>query len=195
VIPKSGNRFSEKITRKKSWSGMGNSKSKSSRSSRLFRNQEKEAYAMPFQQGQSGNPAGRPRGSRNKATILLRDLLDGESTAITRKAIELAKDGDIAAIRICMERLVPPRKSDPVVFDLPRLDTAADAVAALSAVVAAVATGDLTPSEAADLTKVVDSYVLTLATAGFEERLAKLECAAGTRARPNGGHMSAAAGA
>jgi hypothetical protein len=108
---------------------------------------------MPFQQGQSGNPAGRPRGSRNKATILLRDLLDGESTAITRKAIELAKDGDIAAIRICMERLVPPRKSDPVVFDLPRLDTAADAVAALSAVVAAVATGDLTPSEAADLTR------------------------------------------
>ena len=150
---------------------------------------------MPFQQGQSGNPAGRPRGSRNKASILLRDLLDGESTAITRKAIELAKDGDIAAIRICMERLVPPRKSDPVVFDLPRLDTAADAVAALSALVAAVATGDLTPSEAADLTKVVDSYVLTLATAGFEERLAKLECAAGTRARPNGGHVSAGAGA
>ena len=81
---------------------------------------------MQFQKGQSGNPDGRPRGSRNKATILLRDLLDGDSEAIARKAIELAKQADIAAIRVCLERLVPPRRSEPIVFELPPLATAAD---------------------------------------------------------------------
>ncbi len=150
---------------------------------------------MQFQKGQSGNPDGRPRGSRNKATILLRDLLDGDSEAIARKAIELAKQGDIAAIRVCLERLVPPRRSEPIVFELPPLATAADLLAALAAMVAAVAAGELTPSQAADLTKVVDSYVRTLAAAGFEERLAKLEAAAGARARANGDHAGAGAGA
>ena len=61
--------------------------------------------------------------------------------------------------------------------------------------VAAVAAGELTPSQAADLTKVVDSYVRTLAAAGFEERLAKLEAAADAPARANGGHAGAGAGA
>ena len=150
---------------------------------------------MQFQKGQSGNPAGRPRGSRNKATMRLRDLLDGDGEAVARKAIELAKHGDIAAIRICLERLVPPRRSEPIVFELPPLETAADTVKALAATVAAVAAGELTPAEAADLTKVVDSYVRTLATAAFEERLAKLEVAAGARTRPNGNRAGAGADA
>jgi hypothetical protein len=141
---------------------------------------------MQFQKGQSGNPAGRPRGSRNKATMLLRDVLENDCEAIARKAIELAKDGDVAAIRLCMERLLSRRTGDPVAFDLPPFETAADTVRALAAVVAAVADGDLTPSEAADLTKVVDSYVAALATAGFEARLEKLECAAGMRPCSNG---------
>jgi len=61
---------------------------------------------------------------------------------------------------------------------LPLLDTAADSVAAAARIVAAVADGDLTPSEAVDLAKVIDVYVGALATKGFEERLNKLESAA-----------------
>jgi Family of unknown function (DUF5681) len=130
---------------------------------------------MPFQKGESGNPAGRPRGVRNRATILMQNLLADDAETIARKAIELAKDGDIAAIRMCMDRLAPARKDEPVVLDLPPLDTAADTVAASARIVAAVTAGDLTPSEAADLAKVIDIYVRALETRSFEERLTKLE--------------------
>jgi len=130
---------------------------------------------MQFQKGESGNPAGRPRGARNRTTILLQKLLEDDGEALARKAIDLAKGGDLAALRMCMDRLMPARKHEPVAFELPRLDTAADTVTAAATIVAAVAAGELAPSEAADIAKVVDIYVRALATQGFEERLAKLE--------------------
>jgi|SRR6266516_2888969 Family of unknown function (DUF5681) len=130
---------------------------------------------MPFQKGESGNPAGRPRGARNRTTMLMQDLLADHAEAIGRKAIALAQEGDIAAIRVCMDRLAPARKDEPVAFDLPPLDTAADSVAAAASIVAAVAAGELTPSEAAELAKVIDVYVRALEAKGFEDRLAKLE--------------------
>ena len=130
---------------------------------------------MPFEKGESGNPAGRPRGSRNRATLLMESLLADDAEAIGRKAIELAKQGDMAAIRLCMDRLAPARKGEPVAFELPPLDKPADSVAAAAEIVAAVAAGELTPSEAADLAKVVDVYVRAIATTAFDERLTKLE--------------------
>jgi hypothetical protein len=116
----------------------------------------KESEVMPFEKGQSGNPAGRPRGSRSRATMALQDMLERDAESIARTAINLAKHGNIAALRICMDRLLPPRRHEPVTLDLPSLDKVADTVAATSAIVAAVAAGDLTAAEAADLAKVVD---------------------------------------
>jgi F0F1-type ATP synthase gamma subunit len=133
---------------------------------------------MQFQKGQSGNPAGRPRGSRNKTTVLMQNLLEGEAEEIARKAIEMAKAGDMGAIRVCMDRLASIRRKDPVAFELPPVDKARDSVAAVAAVVAAVAAGDLTTSEAAEVAKLIDVYVRTLAATDFEERLERLERAA-----------------
>jgi hypothetical protein len=130
---------------------------------------------MPFQKGESGNPAGRPRGSRNRATLLMESLLADDAEAIGRKAIEMAKQGDMAAIRLCMDRLSPPRKGEPVAFDLPPLEKPADSVAAAAKIAAAVAAGELTPSEAAELAKVIDVYMRAIETKAFDERLAKLE--------------------
>jgi uncharacterized protein DUF5681 len=130
---------------------------------------------MQFQKGQSGNPAGRPRGARNRTTILMQNLLAGRAEAIGQKLVELAENGDIAAIRICMDRLAPARRDEPVEVELPPIETPADSVAAAETIVAGVAAGDLTASEAANLAKVVDVYVRAVETKGFDQRLTKLE--------------------
>ena len=130
---------------------------------------------MPFQKGQSGNPAGRPRGIVNRATALAQNLLSERAEGIARKVIALAEEGDMAAIRVCMERLVPPIKHQPVAVELPPLEKAADSVEALASIAAAVAAGDLTAAEAAELAKVVEVYVGALASRAFEERLSALE--------------------
>src|SRR6476660_2613429 len=111
----------------------------------------------PFQKGQSGNQDGRPKGSRNATTIALESLLDGQAPALTQKAIDLALTGDMAALRLCLDRILPPRKDSPVAFDLPEMKTLNDAVPAMGALVKAVGQGELTPTEAAELTKMVQA--------------------------------------
>jgi hypothetical protein len=129
----------------------------------------------PFSKGQSGNPAGRPAGSRHKTTLAIDALLDGEAEKVTRKAIEMALSGDGTAMRLCFDRLSPPRRDRPIPFALPKLETAADAKAAASAIVQAVAEGDLTPSEAADLSKLLDNFTRVSEATDFQTRLEALE--------------------
>ena len=59
---------------------------------------------MTFKPGTSGNPSGKPAGARNKTTLAVEALLDGEAEDLTRKAIELAKAGDMTALRLCLDR-------------------------------------------------------------------------------------------
>ena len=114
---------------------------------------------MVFKPGKSGNPSGKPKGARNKTTVAMEKLLDDDAATITSKAIELAKNGDLTALRLCLERIIPPRKDRPVNFDMPEIKTHSDALVAATAIMRAVAGGDLTPSEAAELSKTIDSFV------------------------------------
>src|ERR1700693_659671 len=68
-------------------------------------NTTKEQRGKPFTPGASGNPDGRPKGSRNKSTLALEALLDGQAEALTQKAVELALAGDITALRLCLDRI------------------------------------------------------------------------------------------
>jgi hypothetical protein len=128
-----------------------------------------------WKKGQSGNPNGRAAGSRNRATLALEVLLEGEGETLTRKVIDLAKAGDMAALRLCLDRILPPRKDSPVAFDLPEMTTLNDAVPAMGALVKAVGQGDLTPTEAGELTKMVQAFAKIIETAELEERVRKLE--------------------
>lgn len=128
-----------------------------------------------WKKGQSGNPAGRPPGSRHKVTLAIEALLDGEGEALTRKAVELAKQGDMVAMRLCMDRIVSPRKDRTIKFDLPPIETAADATKASAAIVSGVAAGDITPGEASELSKVIETHVRVLEANKFEERIRQLE--------------------
>src|SRR6201987_4550023 len=125
----------------------------------------------PFQKGHSGNPQGRPPGARNAATVIAQQLLEGEAATITRKAIELAKQGDLTALRLCLDRIVPPRRDRAVNFALPAMSSADDARKATAAITAAVANGELTPAEAAELLCVIEGYVKALEATDIDRRL------------------------
>jgi hypothetical protein len=84
-------------------------------------------------------------------------LLDGESDALVRKLIEKAKAGDIAALRLCLDRLLPPRRDRLVTFALPKVESAKDACAAAAAIMEACANGELSPREAVELMGLVEA--------------------------------------
>ena len=119
--------------------------------------------------------SGKPKGTRHKATQAALALLDGEAEALTRQVVTMALGGDATALRLCLERIAPPRKDVAVTFDLPRMETARDAAKAAGAVLGAVADGDLTPTEGAHIMGLVETYRRTLETSDLEARLAALE--------------------
>jgi hypothetical protein len=118
----------------------------------------------PFVKGRSGNPKGRPVGARNKKTLAAAVLLEGESEALTRKAVELALTGDPTALRLCIERILPPCRERPVKFTLPSIENADDIAAAMNAVTSALACGIITPGEAERIANVVDTFARAIAT-------------------------------
>jgi hypothetical protein len=130
---------------------------------------------MPFQKGQSGNPKGRPLGSRNKATIAADNLLDGQAEAITQKAMELALNGDSTALRLCMERINPPRRARPIKFDLPPIETVQDVMKALGTIAQLVAAGELTPDDGKIVSDILENRRKAIESVEFERRLAAIE--------------------
>jgi hypothetical protein len=127
-----------------------------------------------FLPGNPGGP-GRPRGSRNKVTELVESMLDGEAEALTRKLIAQAKRGNATAMGIVFARLAPPRRDRAISLTLPKINSSADLLAAHAAIIAAAADGEVTPSEAASITSVLDHYRRATDAVHFEERLAALE--------------------
>ena len=127
----------------------------------------------PFAKG--NRPAGRRAGSRNKKTLAAAVLLEGEAEALTRRAVELALAGDPTAMRLCIERILPPCRERAVRFALPTIESAADISAAMQAVTSALAAGTITPGEAATIAAVVDTFVRAIETSDFERRLQIVE--------------------
>ncbi len=121
-----------------------------------------------------GNP-GKPKGSRHRATQAIEAMLEGQQEALTQAAIDKALDGDVTALRLCLDRIAPPRKDAPVSFDLPEIETMEDAASAARAILRAVADGDVTPLEAAAVMAVVEQFRRTLETTEIERRIAALE--------------------
>ena len=127
--------------------------------------------AGQFTEGNSG----RPKGSRNKATLAIESLLKGQAEALTQTAVSKALEGDSVALRLCMERIAPAPKDQPVSFSLPKMHNALDASVAAGSVLNAVSDGELTPIEATRVMGLIDSYRRTLELTEIEQRLQALE--------------------
>ena len=121
-----------------------------------------------------GNP-GKPKGARNKATMAVHHLLEGKADALTNAVIGKALEGDATAMRLCIERIAPARKDSPVELHLPKIETATEAANAASAILAAVASGEVTPLEGATIMSLVEQFRRTLEVTEIERRILALE--------------------
>ena len=128
---------------------------------------------MVFKKGESGNPQGRPVGTRNKTTLAALSLIEDEGEQLARKAVELALDGDLPALKLCMDRLLPPAKERPLeAFSLPQLN---DVLDALDTIANKLSQGELLPAEATSICKVLEQYRKHFETTELSERLETLE--------------------
>jgi len=137
--------------------------------------QRQDPRGQPLQKGQSGNPAGRPPGSRNRTALAAEFLLEGEARALTRKAIDLALEGDTTALRLCLERILPQRKSRAVTFEVPRIGRVEDLAGAIGSIFQEVAGGRLRLDEGAALVGMLESKRRAMETIDLEKRLQALE--------------------
>lgn len=129
----------------------------------------------PFKPGQSGNPAGKPKGTRAKATQIVEKLMQDGAKEITEAIVQAAKSGNVAAARLVVERLAPAPKDRAVCIALPDTDTAEGVAQAQRAILEAVAAGTVTPSEAATLAGIVEARRKAIETEEILQRLAALE--------------------
>jgi hypothetical protein len=135
---------------------------------------EKRKHKGRFARGTSGNPSGRPPGSRNQSTLLMEALLEGEAERLTRKAVELALAGDTQAMRLCLDRLMPPGRDRVVFFEFPPIHNL-DIPQAMMSIMVAISEGKLTPPEGEQLSRILSDYAKAMTTQDVERRLQKLE--------------------
>lgn len=128
-----------------------------------------------FQPGQSGNPNGRPKGALNRATRAAQALLDGEAEELTRRCIELAKEGNPLALKLCLERLIPVRRERYLSLPIPKVEGADDLPQTMREIIAAAAGGHITPGEAQALATLLQVYGKSLEAADLDRRITALE--------------------
>ena len=140
-------------------------------------NSPRRQRGRPWPKGVSGNPKGPGTGSRNRASLLLDRMAEGEAEAVLQSVLMAAKAGDMGAAKVLLDRVWPARKGRPVRLELPEMRTPADLAAALGAVAGAVARAELSPEEGAAVAAVLESQRRAIETAQLEQRIAALEAA------------------
>ncbi|WP_297892132.1 DUF5681 domain-containing protein [uncultured Desulfovibrio sp.] len=129
-----------------------------------------------FAKGFAQNPTGRKAGSRNKATQAALSLMEGQLEQITQTLIDAALDGDMTAIRLILERLVPPCKEKALPqIHLPAVTDAQSLPKLTAAILGAVADGRITPGEGQSLAALANTHAKNLELAELEQRIAALE--------------------
>lgn len=135
------------------------------------RNNGPTTRGRPFAKG---NP-GRPKGARHRTTLLAEKLMQSDAKSIVEAVLAAARNGDITAARIVLDRIAPARRDSPVRFDLPEIGSAADVASATGAVLSAVASGEITPGEGSALCGMLGSMRQAFETAELAERLVEVE--------------------
>jgi hypothetical protein len=131
----------------------------------------RRAASGRFLPGQSGNPAGKAPGTRNRASLLREALRDGEDAGVARIIIDKALAGNSVMARFVIGLLIPRARDRAIEIDLPDCATAEGVLAASSATIQAMASGEITPEEALSVTRLLEFRLKAIAAAGERERL------------------------
>src|SRR5215472_4016257 len=132
---------------------------------------------MTFQPGQSGNPAGRAVGSRNKKTLAAEAALFDHAKELVENLVGRAKRGEPAAMRLCMERILPVGRGRPLPIELPSIRSTEDALAAADVIMDALKEGAISAREAVDLLRVVEGLTRLTGAIAFIKKVARREVA------------------
>lgn len=137
--------------------------------------QRKNGPGRPFPKGRSANPAGRPPGSKNVAQAALDAIGTNAAQDLLKSVIEKAKEGDMTAARIILDRVWPASKGRHVTFTMPKISGAADVARAVGGILEAVASGLLTVEEGQGLASILETQRKALELTEIEQRLTELE--------------------
>jgi hypothetical protein len=143
-------------------------------------NNAEKTYTAPTGKFKAGNP-GRPHGARNRATALAQKMLHDAAGRLTEVAVDLALTGDVAALKLCMARLLPPVKDAPIEFELPEIGGAYAASCTATDILGRVASGAMTPTEGQAALALLETFSRICEMADIETRLAALEAATNKR--------------
>ena len=118
---------------------------------------------------------GRPKGSRHKITILAERLMSDDVEGVVQSVVSAAKNGDMTAARVILDRIAPPRKDATICIELPEITTLDDVAKAMGMVVQAAANAEIGLSEADMLTKLLQGYAAAIESTDVVKRLELLE--------------------
>lgn len=135
---------------------------------------KKAVKPWQFKAGKSGNPKGKPKGVKHKATQAMSLLLEGEMERLTRKAVELALAGDTTALKLCLDRIAPPLKSTlpPVQVDL---DDSQSLTSMARSFVKAASKGEIPPDVAMQLISALSNVARVEEVENLKQRLEAME--------------------
>lgn len=135
----------------------------------------KRRPGRPFEKGNRANPNGRPVGAKHKALIALDAIGSDAAQDLLEKVIKEARNGDMTAARIILDRVWPARKGRQLTFTVPKVESAGDIAKALGGILEAVAGGLLTIEEGQGLAAILESQRKALELTEIEARLTELE--------------------
>ncbi len=141
----------------------------------MSENAEEMQVTGKFQKGRSGNPKGKAKGTKNRATIFAETLLKDEVESICRRLIQEALTGNIQAIKMVLDRIFPSRRDCPITIELPKIQNSSHVLQAIGSITAAVGNGEISPSEGEALSRIIDVHVKAIEAHDCEKRLSKLE--------------------
>ena len=131
--------------------------------------------AGKFHKGQSGNPAGKPRGAKNRSSLVAERLFADEIQEICGSVIAQAKAGNMQAAKIILDRVLPPIKDKPIQIDLPNMTSSSDLLKAMECITFALGSGQISPLEGESIVRIVDVHIKALELNEIEKRLSCLE--------------------